>query len=195
LSRDGGADAREPPPKLSRPRIEDRAKIPEKDCNNNSTALSLGAARCYDSTVMGSPATDGVSGAGVPHLISTAWTIAALIIFLFKQLVADFLLQTSWMANGKEQPHGWFAPLLAHVLVHTAATLIIFVVLAPVYFWMAAVDFVVHFAIDRCKGLLNRAFDTGPTKTGFWWLIGIDQTLHHLTHLGFALLIAVVHTP
>ncbi|HXT09631.1 MAG TPA: DUF3307 domain-containing protein [Roseiarcus sp.] len=134
------------------------------------------------------------AGAGVPNVISTTWIIAALVIFLAKHLVADFFLQTAWMANGKEQPTGWFAPLLAHVLVHTAATALIFAILAPAYIWMAAVDFVVHFAIDRAKGLLNRAFDTGPTKTGFWWLIGIDQTLHHLTHLGFAVLIAVMHS-
>jgi hypothetical protein len=135
------------------------------------------------------------SGAGVPDVISTSWTIAALVIFLIKHLFADFFLQTSWMANGKEQPHGWFAPLLAHVCVHTAATALIFAALAPAYLWIAGVDFVVHFAIDRAKGLLNRVFQNDTSKTGFWWLLGIDQTLHHLTHLGFAILIAVVRTP
>lgn len=131
----------------------------------------------------------------MPEVISFSWTAAALIIFLAKQLVADFLLQTSWMANGKEKPTGWFLPLLAHVLTHTVATGIIFAVLAPAYLWMAGVDFIIHFAIDRAKGLLNRFFDNDPTKTGFWWLLGIDQTLHHLTHLGFALLIAVLRSP
>ena len=127
----------------------------------------------------------------MPNVISTTWIIAALVIFLAKHLAADFLLQTAWMANGKEQPSGWFFPLLAHVAVHAASTAIIFAILAPAYLWMTAVDFVVHFAIDRGKGLLNRFFDNDPTKTGFWWLLGIDQTLHHLTHLGFAVLIAV----
>jgi hypothetical protein len=135
------------------------------------------------------------SGAGVPNVISPTWTIAALIIFIFKHLVADFFLQTSWMANGKEQPTGWLAPLLAHVAVHAAATAIIFAALAPAYIWVAGVDFAVHFAVDRVKGLLNHFFDNDASKTGFWWLLGIDQTLHHLTHLGFALLIAVVRTP
>lgn len=130
----------------------------------------------------------------MPNVISTPWTVAALVIFLAKQLVADFLLQTSWMANGKEQPRGWLYPLLAHVAVHAVSTAVIFAILAPAFLWMAAVDFVVHFAIDRAKGLLNRAFDADPTKTGFWWLIGIDQTLHHLTHLVYAILIAVVRT-
>ncbi len=131
----------------------------------------------------------------MPDLISTSWTAAALIVFLVKHLLADFFLQTSWMANGKEQPKGWFAPLLAHVATHAILTGLIFTILAPAYAWMAAVDFVIHFAIDRAKGLLNRFFDNDPTKTGFWWLLGIDQTLHHLTHLGFALLIAILRTP
>jgi hypothetical protein len=134
------------------------------------------------------------SGADVPNVVSFPWTVAALLIFLLKQLVADFLLQTSWMAAGKEQPHGWFYPLLAHVAVHAVATTLIFAALAPVYWWMGIVDFVIHFAIDRAKGLLNRAFDNNATKTGFWWLIGIDQTLHHLTHLWFAMIIVVAKT-
>ena len=133
-------------------------------------------------------------GAGVPDVISTSWAVAAIIIFLIKHLVADYFLQTSWMALGKEQPSGWFAPLLAHVCVHAAATAAIFAILAPAYVWMAGVDFVVHFAIDRAKGLLNRVFDNDTTKTGYWWLFGIDQTLHHLTHLGFAILIAALRT-
>jgi hypothetical protein len=130
----------------------------------------------------------------VPNVVSLPWTIAALLIFLIKHLFADFFLQTSWMASGKEQPQGWLKPLLAHVGVHAVSTLVIFAALAPFYWWMGIVDFAVHFAIDRGKGLLNRAFDNDPSKTGFWWLIGIDQTLHHLTHLGFAMTIAVVRT-
>ncbi len=99
------------------------------------------------------------------------------------------------MANGKERPQGWFAPLTAHVAVHTAATAVIFATLAPAYLWLAGVDFIVHFSVDRAKGLLNQFFGVDPTKAGFWWLLGADQTLHHLTHLGFALLIAIVRTP
>jgi hypothetical protein len=130
----------------------------------------------------------------VPDVISTPWTIAALVIFLVKHLVADFFLQTTWMVNGKEQPEGWLWPLTAHVAVHAVSTGLIFAVLAPAYVWMAVVDFAIHFAVDRAKGLLNRFFGYNTTTTGFWWLLGIDQTLHHLTHLGFAILIAVVRT-
>ena len=127
-------------------------------------------------------------------MISTAWIVGAVIAFLFKHLIADFLLQTAWMANGKEQAQGWLAPLAAHVAIHAAATGLIFWLWAPAYVWMAGVDFVVHFAIDRAKGVAGRALGVDSTKTMFWWLIGVDQTLHHLTHLGFALLIAITRT-
>ena len=128
----------------------------------------------------------------MPDKISTALFLAALIAFQFKHLIADFLLQTTWMANGKEQPQGWLAPLCAHVAIHAVGTALIFAFLAPAYIAMAAVDFVVHFLIDRAKGLAGRALNADSTKTVFWWLIGVDQTLHHLTHMAFALLIVIV---
>ncbi len=130
----------------------------------------------------------------MPEAISTGWIVGALIAFLIKHLFADFFLQTTWMANGKEQARGWFWPLTVHVAIHGAATGLIFAFSAPDYIAMALVDFVIHFAIDRTKGIAGRALNADPSKTSFWWLIGIDQTLHHLTHLGFALLIAVVRS-
>lgn len=131
----------------------------------------------------------------LPDLISTRWIIAAVVVFQIKHLLADFILQTSWMAYGKEKPEGWLAPLTAHACVHAALTAIIFVVLAPAYAWLGLVDFVIHFVIDRAKGLLTRLFDADSMDTAFWWLIGVDQTLHHLTHLAFSLVLALARTP
>ena len=130
----------------------------------------------------------------LPSLISTPWIIAALVIFQFKHLIADFLLQTKWMAYGKEKAIGWLPPLVTHAGVHAVSTALIFAVLSPSHIWLAAVDFVIHFAIDRTKGVLNRACAADPTKTAFWWLIGVDQTLHHLTDIVFAVVIATAHT-
>ena len=130
----------------------------------------------------------------MPNAISTGWIVGALIAFLIKHLFADFFLQTSWMANGKEQARGWLLPLTVHAAIHGATTGLIFAAWAPSYMGMAALDFFVHFAIDRTKGVAGRALHADPTMTSFWWLIGVDQTLHHLTHLGFAFLIAVVRT-
>jgi len=130
----------------------------------------------------------------VPDKISTAWFLAALVVFLFKHLFADFILQTSWMANGKEREQGWIVPLTVHAGIHAATTALIFYAWLPVYFWMAGVDFAVHFVIDRAKGETGRALKVDNTQSVYWWIFGVDQTLHHLTHLGFALLIAVARS-
>jgi hypothetical protein len=131
---------------------------------------------------------------GLPNCLFTPWIISAVVIFQFKHLLADFILQTPWMAQGKEKPQGWLAPLTAHAGVHGVLTGAILGITAPGYAVLGIVDFAVHFSIDRAKGLLSREFDADTTNTSFWWLIGIDQTLHHLTHLVFAVLIAVEHT-
>jgi hypothetical protein len=56
-----------------------------------------------------------------------------------------------------------------------------------------AVDFIVHFLLDRTKGLLTRRWSATPSEPIFWWSMGIDQSLHGLTHFIFALWIAAAH--
>lgn len=111
------------------------------------------------------------------------------LLFLAKQFVADFLLQTGWMAHGKERAVDWLAPLGVHAGVHGLATAAIALWLAPHLAWLALVDFVVHFGVDRAKALANRRLGATPDRSVFWWLIGLDQTLHHATHLGFVVVL------
>ncbi|KPF43520.1 hypothetical protein IP76_13685 [Rhizobium sp. AAP43] len=122
--------------------------------------------------------------------ISANALILATALFIFKQLVADYFLQTTWMALGKEKPKGWLPPLVAHVSVHAACTLTICLTLSPALFWLALVDFVIHGTIDRSKSLMQLRLQLSPNQGKYWWLLGSDQTLHHLTHLAFAVAIA-----
>lgn len=126
----------------------------------------------------------------IPEQISSHLLIWAVALFIVKHLLADFLLQTSWMAQGKERPHAWAKPLLAHVGVHAAGTLLIASLMAPSLIWLALLDFVVHGAIDRCKTLIQQRHHFKVDQAAYWWLFGVDQTLHHLTHLLFAVWIA-----
>ena len=128
----------------------------------------------------------------LPVQLSTHWVVAASATFLLKQLVCDFLLQTKWMALGKERPRGWLAPLLAHAGVHGAATAAIFAVFAPDLVWLGAVDFVIHCLIDRAKALVGRRYGLTQTNTFYWWLFGVDQFLHHATHFVFAMILIAV---
>lgn len=109
-----------------------------------------------------------------------------LIIFQIKQCLADFYWQRPYMLN-KTRP-GWdfIYPLALHCLVHALCTLAICLWARPEYWWLAAVDFAVHFLIDRFRSsprFLGRWNDA--TKSVYWWILGADQMAHHLTHLGF----------
>jgi len=119
---------------------------------------------------------------------------ALLLAFQVKHFLADHPLQTPYML-GKFKP-GWeFAgPLAAHCAVHALMTFAIAfassrsVGLAAL---LAAVDFVAHWNMDRIKAgprYLGRFKDM--KAPAFWWCLGADQAVHHLTH--YAIIFALV---
>lgn len=130
----------------------------------------------------------------VPDLIPAGLLSVLFLVFLAKHFVADFLFQTHWMAIGKEGRDHWIAPLAVHAGIHGLLTGLIAAWFAPDLFWLGAVDFVIHFAIDRAKAEVVRRSGATPAKASFWWLLGLDQTLHHLTHFGFILVLAGANT-
>lgn len=125
----------------------------------------------------------------VASTLPTELLVVVSLVFLAKQFVADFLLQTGWMAHGKERAADWVTPLGVHAGVHGLATAAIAVSMAPHLAWLGLVDFAVHFGIDRAKSVANRKLGATPERSMFWWLIGLDQTLHHATHLGFVVVL------
>jgi hypothetical protein len=129
----------------------------------------------------------------LPHLPSTV-AVAPLIVWMLiltvKHVIADFLLQNTWMAMGKDAKTGWALPLFVHCTIHGVMATVTFAALAPRFWYFGLVDFVIHITIDRAKGWCVAHFNVTNDKKWFWWLIGIDQALHHLTDFGFALAIA-----
>ena len=109
-----------------------------------------------------------------------------LVIVALKHYVADFVLQTHWIARGKELREGWQAPLAVHALSHAALTLAIALAIAPRLWWLAGVDFVVHGAIDRGKSLTSLWGRWQTAQAPYWWLMGFDQFLHQATNIAFA---------
>jgi hypothetical protein len=106
-----------------------------------------------------------------------------LIIFQIKHFISDFPLQREYMLK-KTMP-GWeFVPPLAlHCAVHSSFTLAIVLAINTQLWWLAALDFVVHFSMDRIKSgpkYLGRFHDRD--RPGFWNALGFDQMVHHFTH-------------
>lgn len=116
--------------------------------------------------------------------------VAWMLLLTAKHVIADFFLQTSWMAIGKDQKTGWALPLLAHCCVHLGLTTALMLIFAPRFWFLGPVDFVIHLVIDRVKGFCVGRFDVTAQHQWFWWLIGIDQALHHLTGFGLSIYLA-----
>ena len=118
--------------------------------------------------------------------------IGWMLLLTVKHVIADFVLQNSWMAIGKDQRKGWAPPLLAHCLVHFAVALVLILIVAPQFWFVALIDFAIHLTIDRAKGFIASRFGVtqGKQHPWFWTLIGVDQALHHLTGFGLSIFIA-----
>jgi hypothetical protein len=117
--------------------------------------------------------------------LPVTWICLLYIAFVIKHFLADFLFQTGWMALGKGTQHGWLKPLAVHAGIHAAMTLLLALFFLPALWWLCLVDFVVHGFIDRCKALATRRLGLTEKDSATWWLLGLDQALHQLTHFGF----------
>ena len=106
-----------------------------------------------------------------------------LVIFQLKLFLADYPLQFGYMLGKFKPDRSFFWPLVAHCSVHAAFTLAIVLCFNPGVWWLALVDGVIHFFMDRLKAgpkYLGRFKDLYSKQ--FWWSLGFDQMVHHLTH-------------
>jgi hypothetical protein len=117
--------------------------------------------------------------------LSSSVAVGALVgwmlVLTVKHVVADFLLQNSWVRLGKDQKTGWMLPLLVHCAIHGALTTALVLIIAPRFWFVGLIDFAIHICIDGARGLCVSTFGVYRGHQWFWWLIGIDQALHHLT--------------
>ncbi|SEO58484.1 Protein of unknown function [Rhodopseudomonas pseudopalustris] len=126
--------------------------------------------------------------------LSSAVSVGALtgwmLVLTLKHVFADFYLQNAWMAIGKDKKTGWALPLFAHCAVHLVLTTAIMLILAPRFWFIGLIDCAIHLAIDRAKGFSVATFNITSESRWFWWLIGTDQALHHLTSFALAVVLA-----
>src|SRR6201989_943594 len=100
----------------------------------------LQISRCYVQSIEASALLLPTMSSTIPVGALVGW----MLLLTAKHIVADFFLQNSWMASGKDQKTGWALPLLAHCLVHLAVALLLILIIAPRFWFLAFVDFAIH---------------------------------------------------
>ena len=135
-----------------------------------------------------------------------------LVLFQLKHFMCDYPFQTDYMLGKFKSDRHWILPLLAHAAVHAVSTFIIVACVKlswSLALELAVIDLVAHTTMDRIKAsprLLGRfkalsAREMAVIKRGpsipsqtipfyealrsnvyFWWSVGFDQMVHHLTH-------------
>ncbi len=111
---------------------------------------------------------------------------ALFLVFLLqiKHFACDGPLQTKEMVHAKgiySRPLG-----ILHSAIHGMGTFVVFA--AASFDWstallFAALDFLIHYHIDYSKENIVRHFGWSIAVPYFWWMIALDQLLHHVSYL------------
>jgi hypothetical protein len=102
------------------------------------------------------------------NMALSIWTISAV---LSAHYVADFLLQSDWMAKGKSK--AWL-PLLVHVAIYTAA-------ITPLGWRWALFNGLCHLATDAVTSRISSHFFAKHDYHNGFAVVGADQLIHALT--------------
>jgi len=114
--------------------------------------------------------------------------------FQVKHFLSDFPFQREFMIRNKGRADwGFVVPLGLHCGVHSLLTLAILLFFSVHLWWLAFVDFAVHFTMDRVKSgprYLGRFHDM--SSAAYWNCFGFDQLVHHFTHY-FIIWMVITH--
>lgn len=121
----------------------------------------------------------------------TAQTLLLLMLmFQVKHLLADFVMQSSWIVHTKGiygRPGG-----LVHAGIHAAFSVGV-LLFSPLSFGKIIVfalgEMAVHYHIDWSKDRLLKRMNTDPTQWRYWVLTGLDQFAHQVTYVAILLLV------
>jgi hypothetical protein len=106
-----------------------------------------------------------------------------LVLFQLKHFIADYPLQIQFMLKKfSDKFTEWFPALLSHACIHGILTTIIILLVEPSLWYLGFLDLITHFTIDLLKASKRIGSRWTPQNKFFWWALGLDQMLHHLTH-------------
>ena len=116
--------------------------------------------------------------------------IAVLIVLEIKHFIFDYPLQTLFMLRNKGT---YFHPGgIVHSGLHALGTTSAFFVVTPTLLLGVAIivgEFLVHYHVDWSKEQIIRRMGYTASQSEFWWAIGADQLLHHLTYIAIAVVL------
>lgn len=105
-----------------------------------------------------------------------------LVAFQIKHYLADYPLQGRYMLGKFDAGWSFFFPLMAHSVVHGLMTFCLLLFVAPHLWWLALVDILAHFMMDRVKAAPHYLGRWTHQEQPYWLVLGFDQMFHHLTH-------------
>lgn len=104
--------------------------------------------------------------------------IYAVLYIIVVHLVADFFMQTKYMAENKSK--NWWA-LSSHVLVYSWATSMLWILKFDVFQvqYIFGITFICHFITDAVTSRITAWLWSRKHVRLFWVIIGMDQTAHY----------------
>lgn len=121
---------------------------------------------------------------------SVSLLIAILAALEVKHFICDYPLQSRYQLVNKGtylHPGG-----ILHSTIHALFTMPVLLIAPPKLALGVAIilgEFLVHYHIDWLKERVLRKSGWVATQREFWWAIGADQLLHHLTYLAIGALL------
>lgn len=106
-----------------------------------------------------------------------AFTPLLVMAIFFFHFMADFVLQSAWMANNKSKSL-W--PLSVHIAVYTL------VMLFPFGWKFALINGACHFVVDFITSKVSSRFWAAKKIRPFFITVGLDQCVHAMCLVGTA---------
>jgi hypothetical protein len=113
--------------------------------------------------------------------------ISVFTILQIKHFICDYPLQTPYQLLNKGtygHPGG-----IIHSGIHALATAMIFLVVTPTLLLGATImigEFLLHYHTDWAKDQITKGMGVTAKDRAFWWAIGADQLVHHLSYIVIA---------
>jgi hypothetical protein len=122
--------------------------------------------------------------------------LTILVVLEVKHFIFDYPLQTGYQLRNKAtygHPGG-----LLHAGLHALGGTAAFLVVRPslgVAFAIVVGEFIAHYHLDWAKGQFNKRRGLTTADAMYWWGIGLDQLLHHLTYVVIAAVLMATSYP